>query len=38
MVPIPGTRRTARIEENVCAARVPLSADDELSDLTSSQA
>ena len=32
IVPIPGTRRTARIEENAGATRVPLSADD-LSDL-----
>lgn len=32
IVPIPGTRRTARIEENAGATRVPLSAD-ELSDL-----
>lgn len=32
IVPIPGTRRTARIEENLGATRVPLSAD-ELSDL-----
>ncbi|MFF1720444.1 aldo/keto reductase [Streptomyces sviceus] len=32
IVPIPGTRRTARIEENTGATRVPLSAD-ELSDL-----
>lgn len=28
IVPIPGTRRTARIEENAGAASVPLSADD----------
>jgi aryl-alcohol dehydrogenase-like predicted oxidoreductase len=32
IVPIPGTRRTSRIEENAGATRVPLSAD-ELSDL-----
>lgn len=32
IVPIPGTRRTTRIEENAGATRVPLSAD-ELSDL-----
>ncbi|ULR55079.1 aldo/keto reductase [Streptomyces deccanensis] len=32
IVPIPGTRRTTRIEENAGATRVPLSADD-LSDL-----
>lgn len=32
IVPIPGTRRTARIEENAGATHVPLSAD-ELSDL-----
>ncbi|MFF7561978.1 aldo/keto reductase [Streptomyces pseudovenezuelae] len=32
IVPIPGTRRTARIEENAAATHVPLSAD-ELSDL-----
>ncbi|MDX2678189.1 aldo/keto reductase [Streptomyces sp. NY05-11A] len=32
IVPIPGTRRPARIEENAGAARVPLSAD-EMSDL-----
>src|SRR5690349_2098361 len=32
IVPIPGTRRTARIEENTGATRVPFSAD-ELSDL-----
>ncbi|MEU4878712.1 aldo/keto reductase [Streptomyces sp. NPDC021608] len=32
IVPIPGTRHTARIEENAGATRVPLSAD-ELSDL-----
>ncbi|MET7474374.1 aldo/keto reductase [Streptomyces sp. NPDC005648] len=32
IVPIPGTRRTSRIEENTGATRVPLSADD-LSDL-----
>jgi aryl-alcohol dehydrogenase-like predicted oxidoreductase len=33
IVPIPGTRRTARIEENAGATSVPLSAD-ELSDLS----
>jgi len=32
IVPIPGTRRTSRIEENTGATQVPLSAD-ELSDL-----
>ncbi|MFD3376699.1 MULTISPECIES: aldo/keto reductase [unclassified Streptomyces] len=32
IVPIPGTRRTARIEENIGATRLPLSAD-ELADL-----
>jgi aryl-alcohol dehydrogenase-like predicted oxidoreductase len=32
IVPIPGTRRTSRIEENASATQVPLSAD-ELSDL-----
>ncbi|WP_230196704.1 aldo/keto reductase [Streptomyces coriariae] len=32
VVPIPGTRRTARIEENIGATRLPLSAD-ELADL-----
>jgi aryl-alcohol dehydrogenase-like predicted oxidoreductase len=32
IVPIPGTRRTTRIEENAGATRVPLSAD-ELADL-----
>jgi aryl-alcohol dehydrogenase-like predicted oxidoreductase len=32
IVPIPGTRRTARIEENAGATSIPLSAD-ELSDL-----
>jgi aryl-alcohol dehydrogenase-like predicted oxidoreductase len=32
IVPIPGTRRTARVGENIGATRVPLSAD-ELSDL-----
>ncbi|MFC7752137.1 hypothetical protein [Tsukamurella soli] len=34
VVPIPGTRRTARIEENARATGVPLSAD-ELADLES---
>ena len=33
VVPIPGTRRTARIEENIGATRLPLSAD-ELADLS----
>ncbi|MFC8143522.1 aldo/keto reductase [Streptomyces paradoxus] len=32
IVPIPGTRRTARVEENIGATRLPLSAD-ELADL-----